>query len=105
MAVSQVLLAATEGTQLHFECRYYEVWTPLFPNMVVEIDVTMEIKRRALACYASQLAGMDYLHTGIGLNAYRSSAVGSTGSRFAEAFYSLSLADLRGLHRRVRRFL
>jgi N-acetylglucosamine malate deacetylase 1 len=105
VAVSQKLLAATAGTQLDFECRCYEVWTPLFPNILVEIDITMELKTRALACYSSQLAIMDYLHTCIGLNAYRSSALGCKAARFVEAFYSLPLADLRTLHRRMRRFL
>jgi LmbE family N-acetylglucosaminyl deacetylase len=104
-AASDMLIAATTGTKQNFECRCYEVWTPLFPNIVVEIDTTIELKRRALACYRSQLADMDYVHTGIGLNAYRSSAIGCKTARFAEAFFALPLADYGRLHRAVRRFL
>ncbi len=104
-AASDMLMVATAATALDVECRCYEVWTPLFPNIVVEIDSTMELKKRALECYESQLVDMDYVHTGIGLNAYRSSAVGCKTARFVEAFYSLSLADYRLLHRRVSRFL
>jgi N-acetylglucosamine malate deacetylase 1 len=95
-ATSDVLLAAITGTALDFECRGYEVWTPLFPNMVVKIDVTLEIKRNALACYQSQLAHTDYLHSGIGLNAYRAASV--SGSRFAEVFYAAPIAEYRRLH-------
>jgi N-acetylglucosamine malate deacetylase 1 len=104
-AASDMLIAATAGTKQDFECRCYEVWTPLFPNIVVEIDATIELKKRALSCYRSQLAEMDYVHTGVGLNAYRSSAIGCKTARFVEAFFALPLADYRRLHRAVSRFL
>jgi LmbE family N-acetylglucosaminyl deacetylase len=104
-AASRMLMAATADTKLNFECRCYEVWTPLFPNIVVEIDTTMELKKNALACYESQLADMDYLHTGMGLNAYRSSAIGCKTARFVEAFFSLPLGEYRRLHRTLDRFL
>jgi LmbE family N-acetylglucosaminyl deacetylase len=104
-AASDMLLAATTGMPLDFECRCYEVWTPLFPNIVVEIDATIELKKRALACYQSQLADMDYVHTGVGLNAYRSSAIGCKTARFVEAFFSVPLPDYRRLHRVLSQFL
>jgi LmbE family N-acetylglucosaminyl deacetylase len=104
-AASELLIASVAGTRQDFECRCYEVWTPLFPNMVVAIDTTIELKKRALTCYESQLADMDYFHTGIGLNAYRSSAIGCKAGRFVEAFFSLPLADYRRLQRGMRRFL
>ena len=104
-AASAMLVAATQGTALDFECRGYEVWTPLFPNLVVEIDAAIELKKQALACYPSQLADMDYVHMGIGLNAYRASAVGGKSARFVEAFYALALADYRQMYRSVRKFL
>ncbi len=104
-AASDVLIAASAGKSQDFECRCYEVWTPLFPNVVVEIDTTIELKKRALNCYTSQLACMDYVHTSIGLNAYRSSAVGGKTARFVEAFFSLSFTDYRRLRRSMSRFV
>ena len=104
-AATGLLMAATAGTDQDFECRCYEVWTPLFPNMVVEIDTVLELKKRALSRYRSQLAHMDYIHTGIALNAYRSSAIGCKTARFVEAFFALSLADYRRLYRSTSRFL
>ena len=104
-AATGLLMAATSGADQDFECRCYEVWTPLFPNIVVEIDGVLELKERALGCYRSQLAYMDYIHTGIALNAYRSSAIGCKTARFVEAFFALSLADYRRLFRATRRFL
>jgi len=91
-AVSALLAAAVHGTSLDFRCLGYEVWTPLFPNCLVRIDATVEAKRRALSHYQSQLAEADYLHTALGLNAYRSSALLDPGCRYVEAFYAVPLA-------------
>jgi len=102
-ATSDILLRATDDTALSFECRAYEVWTPLFPNCIVRIDETVELKKAALACYESQLAHTDFLHLGLGLNAYRSSAIANGGARYAEAFYASSLADYRELYGAFRR--
>ena len=68
----------------------YEVWTPLVPTHVVDVDPVIERKRSALAEYHSQLEENDLLHTGLGLTAQRSLYV--PGSRWAEAFRSLGLA-------------
>lgn len=99
-ATSAVLLAATNGTRQSFECRAYEVWTPLIPNRLVRIDDTLETKLQALACHQSQLAHTDYAHMVRGLNAYRASAVPDGAARFAEAFLSLPLAEYLDLYRR-----
>jgi LmbE family N-acetylglucosaminyl deacetylase len=97
-AASQVLLEATRGSDLSFRCFGYEVWTPLFPNCLVNIDATVELKKKAIAHYQSQLAESNYLHTAIGLNAYRSSAM-LNNCRFAEAFCALSLPQYLELYR------
>jgi N-acetylglucosamine malate deacetylase 1 len=91
-AASYVLRDAVAGTGLKFRCFGYEVWTPLFPNCFVNIDSTIEIKKKAISHYRSQLSDTDYLHTAIGLNAYRSSALLSN-CRFAEAFCALPVDD------------
>ena len=101
-AANDVLMAAVKGAAWRFECRAYEVWTPLFPNRLVKIDATMHLKTEALACYQSQLAVTDYLHSGVGLNAFRALGLGSHAGRFAEAFYSLPLAEYRRLYHAIR---
>jgi LmbE family N-acetylglucosaminyl deacetylase len=100
-ATSGVLLAATRGSGLHFECRGYEVWTPLFPNCAVRIDETIHLKRQALSCYESQLATTDHLHSFMGLSAYRALNFGGPAVRFAEAFHALTLAQYRQLCRAI----
>lgn len=96
-AASRVLLDAVDGTSLQFQCMGYEVWTPLFPNCLVRIDSTVEVKKQALQEYASQLKQCDYLHASIGLNAHRSAGlINPPGSRgYAEAFYATSLPQYR----------
>ncbi len=94
-ATSQVLLDATRGSSHSFQCLGYEVWTPLFPNCLVRIDSTVDIKKAALSCYRSQLAEADYLHASIGLNAHRSAGLLNARNGYAEAFHVLSLADYR----------
>jgi LmbE family N-acetylglucosaminyl deacetylase len=97
-ATSGLLERAVRGTRLDFRCHGYEVWTPLFPNCFVRIDATIEAKRRALTHYQSQLAEADYLHTALGLNAYRSSALLDAGCRYVEAFYAVSLREYLELY-------
>lgn len=98
-AASTLLAAAVSGAGMSFQCHGYEVWTPLFPNCLVRIDETVEAKRRAIGHYRSQLAEVDYMHTALGLNAYRSSALLDAECRFVEAFYAVPLPQYLDLFR------
>ena len=97
-AVSRILLNGVAGLDLDFDCAGYEVWTPLFPNYLVEISDVVDIKRQALTQYQSQLADSDYIHTTLGLNAYRSSALLETRG-YAEAFFYTSVKEYVELYR------
>jgi LmbE family N-acetylglucosaminyl deacetylase len=90
-------MEAVAGTDLDFDCAGYEVWTPLFPNYLVEISDVIAIKRQALEKYQSQLADSDYVHTALGLNAYRSSALLETHG-YAEAFFYASKKEYLNLY-------
>jgi hypothetical protein len=70
---------------------------------LVRIDETIHLKQQALSCYQSQLAVMDYLHSGLGLNAFRAMGLGSHSGQFAEAFHALELADYLRLYDAVGR--
>jgi LmbE family N-acetylglucosaminyl deacetylase len=97
-AASRILLDAAHGTGLDPQCLGYEVWTPLFPNCLVNIDETVSLKREALSHYRSQLAESDYAHTQLGLNAYRSAAFLGGSCRYAEAFCAMTLSQYRSIH-------
>lgn len=65
-------------------CRGYEVWHPLPATHVYNISDTIQEKVRAIHCYPSQLAVLDYEHHILGLNAYRALTAGGEW-RYAEA--------------------
>jgi LmbE family N-acetylglucosaminyl deacetylase len=102
-AVSQILLDATESTRLQFDCCGYEIWTPLFPNCFVDISDTIEIKKQALQEYQSQLADKDYIHTSLGLSAYRSIALAAKRG-YVEAFFMAPLEEYRRVYQQYRQF-
>lgn len=96
-AASAILLEASRDCDRSIQCIGYEVWTPLFPNCFVRIDEVVDVKRSALGQYRSQLAQTDYMHSALGLNAYRAAAFKDKYGSFAEAFCSVSLKEYRGM--------
>jgi LmbE family N-acetylglucosaminyl deacetylase len=64
---------------------FYEITTPLRPNILVDITSVYNIKRRATKRYKSQLRLEDYLRHIASLNAMRSLTV--RGARYVEAFW------------------
>jgi LmbE family N-acetylglucosaminyl deacetylase len=74
----------------------YEVWTPLCPNVIVDVTAQLEHKIEALRSYTSALQSVDYVHTARGLAAYRSGA-GLHGTGYAEAFLVIRPDELASL--------
>jgi LmbE family N-acetylglucosaminyl deacetylase len=98
---TKILLEATEETGHSFDCYCYEVWTPLYPNCLVDITGVMDCKRRALEAYESQLKGMNFLRVVEALNVYRSMKAGGEG--YVEAFWRSPVAHLRDFYEKVNR--
>lgn len=98
-AASAQLIRAARVYSTDFEVVGYEVWTPLVPNRLVQIDASMERKQRAMALYTSQLEDRnDLLHAMIGLSSFRGARQGASyeaASRggFAETFCALPIAE------------
>ena len=97
-AVSWLLNKAASKGKFRFDCVGYEVWTPLFPNYLVEISDVIRFKTRALKAYRSQLADANYIHSALGLNAFRSAVLLNTKG-YAEAFFYASLKDYLDLYK------
>jgi LmbE family N-acetylglucosaminyl deacetylase len=71
----------------------YEVWSPMAPDLLVDVTPVYDAKRRAIACYASQLEHSDILGATEGMNRYRAVMLpdaGSEGAHRAEAFLEMS---------------
>ncbi len=66
---------------------FYEVTTPLRPNMLIDITSVYGRKKRAIKKYASQLKLMDYLKHITALNVFRALTV--NGASCVEAFWCM----------------
>lgn len=69
----------------------FEVWTPLLPNLFIDIAPVAGKKREALLSFSSQLAQVDYLRTSMALSRRRALEAGFGG--YAEAFLRLPAAE------------
>ncbi len=75
-----------------------EAWTPLEPNLLVDVTSVVEIKRQALRCHETASQAFD-LEAMIGLNRYRS-VHGLLGEGYAEAFLSAPWSEYRQMAER-----
>jgi LmbE family N-acetylglucosaminyl deacetylase len=80
-------------------CHLYEVWSPLVPNVLVDITAEAEVKRRAIDAHRSQVETIDMSTGVLGLNAYRGAMNRIRG--YAEAFLRVGPGELRTMLRDV----
>lgn len=96
-AANAVLLAAAERDADFLVCGY-EVWNPIYPNVMVDISRTFDKKCSAIRAHKSQMRHNDYISGITGLNHYRALChLGGVGQ--AEAFYRATLGEYRRLCR------
>jgi len=99
-AVALALAAAIEETRWQGEVWCYEVWSPLWPNVAVDISSVVETKRQAIELYSSQVAGLHYTEGTLGLNRYRALRVYVD---YAEAFFVATPQEFCELSREMNR--
>ncbi len=78
----------------------YEVMTPIYPTVVVDVTDHIGAKLAGLGHYASALASFDIVHAARGLAAYRS-VHAQHGRGYAEAFTLLRPSELAALVRQL----
>lgn len=83
-AVAQGVALAIRAAGWQGEVWCFEVWSPLWPNVAVDISTVEAKKRQMIEIYASQTAGLHYTEGILGLNCYRGLRV---NVKHAEAFY------------------
>jgi LmbE family N-acetylglucosaminyl deacetylase len=94
-AALPVLARALQGLDMAPQVLTYEVWTPLAEyTEVSDVGGTMELKLRAVRCYASQIGELHYDRAVEGLNRYR----GEMAARcaYAEVFGTAELPGGEG---------
>jgi LmbE family N-acetylglucosaminyl deacetylase len=95
-----VLVAAADG-DAGFQVCGYEVWNPLYPNVMVDIRLTFARKCEAIRAHASQVRFNDYVACVTGLNAYRAMCH-LQGRGHAEAFFLATVQEYRRLFEELR---
>lgn len=86
LEVNRIFFRLVKDLNIKFNVCAYEAWTPIPPNIIVDIGEVIEKKEQALKEYKSQIKYVDYFSTTLGLNKYRS-AMNLKGRSFAEAFF------------------
>ena len=72
---------------------FYEVGAPLRPNVLLDLTPTLDFKRQAMQCFASQLEHQDYTRHMLALNHFRSYTLPKE-VLCAEAYLVLNQAEL-----------
>ncbi len=73
MALHQAVVRGLGRSSFRGHAFGYEVWSPNpRPDVVVDITEFVELKRRAVQHYVTQMAYGDLVHTVLGMNSYRS---------------------------------
>jgi len=80
------LLCTLHRESPDFRCVFYEITSPIRPNILIDVTDTYKYKEKAVKCYKSQLKITDYLMLIRALNTYRSFTLGR-GVKYAEAFW------------------
>ncbi len=74
----------------------YEIWTPVSPNVLVDITKEAQAKMAAINRHASQVKCYDYSEKILGLNAYRAISVPAEQNvRFCEGFCRCGYNDFK----------
>ena len=81
--------------------RQYEVWTPLIPNLIIDIESVLGDKTRALEQFESQLPLLDVVGSSLALARYRS-IYHAAGRGAAEAFWESGVDGYRAVFERYR---
>lgn len=95
-AVARMVSAAVAGLDSVDHVALYEVMTPIYPSVVVDISAHIDDKRAGLGKYSSALASFDIVRIAESLSAYRSLHA-LHGRGYAEAFTLLRPSEFADL--------
>jgi LmbE family N-acetylglucosaminyl deacetylase len=92
--VNRVLLSLSKRLKCNLNIAAYEVWTPILPNIIVDITPLVSKKEEALKQYKTQIRQVDYVSTTLALNRYRSLS-NFRGHGYAEVFFYTSFEEYK----------
>ncbi|MCS7152165.1 MAG: PIG-L family deacetylase [Endomicrobia bacterium] len=96
--VNKLFLEVVADNKIEVDIFCYEVWTPLFPNFVVDISNVIDIKKRCIEIYKSQLITHNYVNQTLSLNSFRGKVYDVD---YAEAFFKTDVSYYLYLWRKI----
>jgi len=90
---NRILLKVLQATGKSILIRAFETWTPILPNLLVDITCAFDTKIAAIKKHRTQLAYIDYVGAVSGLNSYRAGMSGIRG--YAESFLDADAKSYR----------
>jgi LmbE family N-acetylglucosaminyl deacetylase len=101
LELNRIFFQLMKQLNMEFNVCAYEAWTPIPPNIIVDIGQVISKKEQALKEYKSQIRQVDYVNATLGLNRYRS-AMNLQGRSYAEAFFFTTCKEYVGLIKELR---
>jgi N-acetylglucosamine malate deacetylase 1 len=92
MSANQALTKVWEKKKFEFTVYAYPVWSPLYPNVLLDISGSWDAKKRAIECYKSQTSQRDYVSMAYSLGRYWAVAKGRS-MEVVETFFRLSFSE------------
>ncbi|MDI6641872.1 MAG: PIG-L deacetylase family protein [Elusimicrobiota bacterium] len=71
IATNKFLAESINQNKFEFDIFSYEIWSPLYPNFMIDISDTIEIKKECISMYKSQLKDHEYIDQSVSLNRFR----------------------------------
>jgi|Deesub1362A_J573_1020465.scaffolds.fasta_scaffold00162_17 LmbE family N-acetylglucosaminyl deacetylase len=96
LATNHLILHLLKTHRFSFMCYAYGIWTPLIPNMLLDITDIVDIKRRALSAFKTQLEVFDLIELSLSISRYCAFIHGN-GKGYYEGFVACSAAEYRRL--------
>jgi LmbE family N-acetylglucosaminyl deacetylase len=101
LELNRIFFRLLRQLNMEFNVCAYEAWSPISPNIIVDIGQVIAKKEQALKEYKSQTRQVDYVNTTLALNRYRS-AMNLHGRSYAEAFLFATSKEYIDLIKKLR---
>jgi len=96
LATNHIFLEVLNRGGLSFTCYAYGLWTPLIPNVLVDITDIIDVKREALSVFRTQLEMFDLIDLSLSMSRYNAFIHGN-GKGYYEGFMACGSGEYRRL--------
>ena len=92
VTTSKIFLDVARENKLSLRCYAYTVWSPIIPNLTVNISDIIDVKRRALECFKTQIERFDLVDMTLSISRYMGYVYGKWKG-YSENFVACSIKE------------